>query len=610
MTLGTRISFVAASTILLVVAVIIINARMSIAEVEERFRDEAITGKTVLWSKIISSQADHMLSNIQILNSDPEILAALKKKNKADLSANVLAVYKLLNSDKVLDRIQITDMSGDILYALPNASSGETQKNTVKAALESGNISYGVELDDNDALVISAAFPLYSKGVQIGVAVYMKNLQAALEDFKKNDNSENFIVNVDGDEIYTTQVDMFSKLRVALPELGKYSVSVGQFNERLYTIVIQPVVNSSGDAIAYLVSARDRTESYEDEQWIVAVTYSFNGMLLICTVLGLFWYLKKLTEPLVKISTAMEEIADGDGDLTQRMPATGTEELIKLARAFNKFVDKIENVVSDARVNLNSINHLARQTADGNADLARRTEAEMSNLKKASASMKAMTNSVKQTADLSEGAADISENAKSRAQDAALALTMVIGSVEMIDNGSEKMDGIIQVINEIAFQTNLLALNASIEAAHAGDKGKGFSVVASEVRNLAQRSASAAKEIGTLIRSNIENAKEGSALVEQAAEALGEMSGSIQKVAAAISEISRTCRDQANGIDQVNHVVLEIEEITQQNTSMLDRIAIASDSVDRQSNELNNMMHYFKIGQVEKDSGSDLVVGD
>ncbi len=608
MTLGTRISLVAAATILSVVAVIIIDARMSIAEVEERFRDEAITGKTVLWSKIISSETDHMLANIQSLSSNREMLSALKKNNKSDLYENAITSYELLSSNQVLTRLQLADMNGDILFSAPNEFSGVTQKNTVKEVLNTGKASYGVELDDDNVPVVSAAFPLYLGGRQIGVSIYMRNLQAAIEDFKKNDQSENFIVNAEGNEVYATQADMFAGLQLELPKLGEYSVSMSEFDERLYTVVTQSIIDSKGAALAYLVSARDRTESYTYERRLVAATYTFNGLLLILAVLGLFWYLKELTRPLEKISTAMEEIADGDGDLTQRMEVTGTEELLKLATAFNKFVDKIERVVSDARTNLDSINNLARQTADGNADLARRTEIEVSNLIKASASMKGITNSVKQNADLSENAAEISEKAKSSVQDAALALTMVIGSVEMIDSGSEKMDGIIQIINEIAFQTNLLALNASIEAAHAGERGKGFAVVASEVRSLAQRSAIAAKEIGVLIRGNIENAREGSSLVEGAAETLGEMAGEIQKVASSISEISQTSRDQANDIDQVNRAVLEIEEMMQQNTSMVEKVATASDMVDQKSTELNNMMQYFKIDQTSK--SSDLVVRD
>ncbi|MCK4706951.1 MAG: HAMP domain-containing protein, partial [Gammaproteobacteria bacterium] len=351
-----------------------------------------------------------------------------------------------------------------------------------------------------------------------------------------------------------------------------------------------------------------RTESYSYERKLVLVTYMFNGFLLIFAVLGLFWYSKKLTEPLVKISMAMEEIADGDGDLTQRMETRGTEELVKLATAFNQFVDKVERVVSDARISLDAINHLARQTADGNSALAKRTDEEASSLVEASASMSAMTNSVKQNADLSESATKISDKARLGAQGAALALTKAIGSVSMIDSSSAKMDGIIQVIDEIAFQTNLLALNASIEAAHAGEKGRGFAVVATEVRNLAQRSAVAAKEIGGLIRNNIEYAREGSDLVEEAAETLGEMVGDIQQLATSIAEISRTCRHQADDIDKVDRVVNELGEMTQQNTEMVEKVAAASDLVDQKSSELNNVMHYFKIGQSNK--GSGLVVKD
>ena len=408
MTLGTRISLVAAATILTVVAVIIINARMSIAEVEARFRDEAITGKTVLWSKIISSETNHMLSNAQSLDNDPEILALLKKKNKADLSVNAIAAYNYLSSGNVLNRLQIAGMDGEILFSSPNKFSGITQKQTVKTVLEKGKTSYGIELDDDNALVISTVFPLYLQGRQIGAGVYMRNMQAAIEDFKKNDRSENFIVNADGNEAYVTQTEMFSDLRVKLPELGKYSVSMSQFDEEFYTVVTQPIFNVEDEPVAYLVSARDRTESYSYERWIVAVTYTFNGFLLIFAILGLSWYSKKLTEPLVQISTAMGEIADGDGDLTQRMEIRGTEELVKLATAFNQFVDKVERVVSDARISLDAINHLAKQTADGNAALAQRTDEEASSLVEASASMSAITNSVKQNADLSESAAKIS----------------------------------------------------------------------------------------------------------------------------------------------------------------------------------------------------------
>ena len=608
MTLGIRISFVAAFTILTVVAVIIIDARMSIAEVEARFRDEAITGKTVLWSKIISSETDKMLANSRSLIRDQETLSALKKRNKADISENAITTYKLLSSSKVLTRLQLSDMNGNILFSAPNNFSGPTQKQTVKSVLESGKDSFGIELDDDNVLVVSAAFPLYSQGKQIGVGIYMRSMQAAIEDFKENDRSENFIVNADKNEVYATQADMFSGLQVTLPELGQNSVSMSQFGEQFYTVVTQPIINVAGEPVASLVTARDRTESYSYERKLVLVTYMFNGFLLIFAVLGLFWYSKKLTEPLIKISMAMEEIADGDGDLTQRMETRGTEELVKLATAFNQFVDKVERVVSDARISLDAINHLARQTADGNAALAKRTDEEASSLVEASASMSAMTNSVKQNADLSENATKISDKARLGVQGAALALTKAIGSVSMIDSSSAKMDGIIQVIDEIAFQTNLLALNASIEAAHAGEKGKGFAVVATEVRNLAQRSAVAAKEIGGLIRNNIEYAREGSDLVEEAAETLGEMVGDIQQFSTSIAEISRTCRHQADDIDQVDRVVNELEEMTQQNAEMVEKVAAASDLVDKKSSELNNVMHYFKIGQSDK--GSGLVVKD
>ncbi|MDH5648296.1 MAG: methyl-accepting chemotaxis protein [Gammaproteobacteria bacterium] len=596
MTLGSRVSFVASATILMVVAIIIIDARLTIAKIEDRFRDQAILGKSVLWQKIINNEADLMRANTRSLIRDRETLTALKNGDTAALAETAVTTYNLLSSSGILSRLQIADLKGDIVFSSPHSYSGKTEKQSVKSALAKGKVYQGIEQDDDGRLVVSTSFPLYSRGNPIGVGVFMRELQEAINDFKKNDQSENFIISGNSESLYSTTDNMFSQLEVDLPALGENAVEVKKLQSTYYSVVVIPIKDSIGEPVAHLVSARDHTASYAAEELLIRITYTFNGILLICAVAALFWYLKVIMRPLITVTTALEEIADGEGDLTQRLKVVGTDELIRLAHAFNKFVNKIENVVLRARSDLKSITNYSKQTATGNAELSLRNERQSSDLEKTSMAMRDITESVKHNAESAEKASGAAESARQKAQEGALALTNAIGAVTSIDSSSTKMGSIIKVIDDIAFQTNLLALNAAVEAARAGSSGKGFAVVASEVRNLAQRSASAAKEISGLIKTNMENAKTGAELVETSGETLSEIVGEIHNVARDIDQIARICREQANGIDKVNASVMNIEETTKENAAMVEQIAEASAAMMRHSSELSEVMSFFRVG--------------
>lgn len=331
-------------------------------------------------------------------------------------------------------------------------------------------------------------------------------------------------------------------------------------------------------------------KTYEDSK-LTLITVIFIGIAL-----GLFlgWVIARmLASGLSQVATVTQSAAQGD--LTQRVDITSSDELGAMAKAFNAMLDSLNKIVSEVREGTGSITSAASQISTGVQDLSQRTSEQASALEETSASMEEMTSTVKQNADNAKQANQLGNAARDVAEQGGAVVAKAVLSMDEINKSSKKIADIITVIDEIAFQTNLLALNAAVEAARAGEHGRGFAVVAAEVRNLAQRSASAAKEIKGLINESVQKVSDGSELVNQSGKRLEEIVTSVKRVTDILAEITAASQEQATGIDQVNKAVMQMDETTQQNAALVEESAAAAEGMQQQTAHLQQLVSVFKV---------------
>ena len=227
--------------------------------------------------------------------------------------------------------------------------------------------------------------------------------------------------------------------------------------------------------------------------------------------------------------------------------------------------------------------------------MSRRTESQAASLEQTASSTEELTNTVRNNADNATKASQLAKNSSEVADRGGRVVSEVVTTMGAIAESSSKIAEIINVIDGIAFQTNILALNAAVEAARAGEQGRGFAVVAGEVRNLAQRSASAAKEIKELISESVNKVSNGYKLVETAGKTMEEIVESTQRVSSIMTEISSASEEQRTGIIQLNQAITSMDETTQQNAALVEEAAASAQSLEDQASNLTQAVGVFKI---------------
>ena len=372
---------------------------------------------------------------------------------------------------------------------------------------------------------------------------------------------------------------------------------------------------------------------------------------LISLIIGLF-VKRSITRPVDDLVEVAKDIAQGDGDLTKRLSVSATGELGQLSGWFNSFLQRLSDLIIEIKDFASNIEHASQEIASGNKDLSERTHRQSAALQETASSMEQMNSIIQNSAEDARKAYERTQETQANVDENRSNLLTVVqetihSNQEMLSNvqetnhrvvdgmaeistNSEKMAGIVTLMNDIAFQTNLLALNASVEAARAGEHGKGFAVVATEVRRLASRSAKASEEIGQLVETNLKSVSAGQGTVEEGGRSLEErrlkvesMLGSLQEssndnlthiqtafreLAEVMENVTTASEEQAKGVGEVNQAIADMERLTQENATLVEQNSAASHSMASDTSSLTRLLNAFQVarrGSGENEEGDD-----
>ncbi|MEN6475393.1 MAG: methyl-accepting chemotaxis protein [Syntrophaceae bacterium] len=297
------------------------------------------------------------------------------------------------------------------------------------------------------------------------------------------------------------------------------------------------------------------------------------------------------------MSNMLSDMAAGQGDLTRRLTVAGVDEVGRLAFSFNAFVDNLDAIIRVVKGATEQIYQTVGEVHTGSQGISETTQEQASSIQQVAASVEEMHSSIAQATDLAHEGREASQSLTKLVEAEYADFNALLQAMQAISRASHKISDIVSTVNEVAFQTNLLALNAAVEAARAGEQGKGFAVVADEVRALAVRSGNASREISDLITDTVGRIREGDAMMQKTMQRFQGLKDTIDAVSKVMETISASAQEQNQGITELSQAITQIDTATQHNAATVEELAGTAQVMNDEAQILAENVERFKVSE-------------
>ncbi len=639
MSTRTRIMLPTLGVVIVAIAAMYVAAGRAVSSMKSTSLDRSVASKVGEVSGAVELVQRACLSHAALFSRDPAVIAAFERAHEGDLDAAddpaAAEAREQLAAAFAERQAAYLDLTGERRYGLhfhlptgrsllrvwrPGQSESDDISNFRRTVLDvnAGRTETiaGIEIGRGGFAIRGLAPVVAPDGRRLG-SVEMLSSYAPVVFGAQDEDDEQLAVYMNADEL-----DVARRLAdpATNPRVGEDHVLVASTGAaaieglvdaplldaardgRLHEIrgrslvAAWPIADYAGRQVGVVVHARGIDTELAALASLQRLLLVIGGGLLVALAVTIGFVSRTVTGPLNAVVARLREIAEGDGDLTQRADESRRDEFGELGRCFNRFVASLEHTVAEIGDGIRAIDGGSEQVSSASQAIADGTTRQASSLHEIRASLASMTEVARRTRDQAAGAVDVAGRSREAAERGRTETAEMNRAMAGIRESSREIERIIQVIDEIAFQTNLLALNAAVEAARAGEAGAGFAVVAEEVRSLAGRSAEAAKDIAGMIAEASRRSASGVEIAEDVGRALEQIAAGITEVDGLLAGIAEDAREQSDGVSAVTERIGELEAIVQQHAGSSEELASTAEETSAQATVMSDVVGRFRTG--------------